>query len=96
MDRRLHDRYVERAMWPIGRGDRKFWIAVIVLGSLVAAGIYAWIYQIQRGLWVTGLNQKVSWGFYIINCVFFIGMAPSGLKHGSDLTGLYRRPPGAG
>jgi len=78
MDRRLHDRYVERAMWPIGRGDRKFWIAVIVLGSLVAAGIYAWIYQIQRGLWVTGLNQKVSWGFYIINCVFFIGMSYGG------------------
>lgn len=78
MDRRTHDRYVERAMWPIGRGDRQFWIAVVVLGALVAAGIYAWIYQIQRGLWVTGLNQKVSWGFYIINAVFFIGMSYGG------------------
>lgn len=78
MERKQHDRYVERAMWPIGRGDRKFWIAVIVLGAMVAAGIYAWIYQIQRGLWVTGLNQKVSWGFYIINCVFFIGMSYGG------------------
>ncbi len=78
MDRRTHDRYVERATWPIGRGDRQFWIAVTVLGALVAAGIYAWIYQIQRGLWVTGLNQKVSWGFYIINCVFFIGMSYGG------------------
>ena len=78
MDRRTHDRYVERAMWPIGRGDRMFWISVGVLGALVAAGIYAWIYQIQRGLWVTGLNQKVSWGFYIINCVFFIGMSYGG------------------
>ncbi len=78
MDRRTHDRYVERAMWPIGRGDRQFWIAVTVLGALVAAGIYAWIYQIQRGLWVTGLNQKVSWGFYIINCVFFIGISYGG------------------
>ncbi|HEU5288323.1 MAG TPA: NrfD/PsrC family molybdoenzyme membrane anchor subunit [Candidatus Limnocylindria bacterium] len=78
MERKQHDRYVERAMWPIGRGDRKFWIAVVVLGAMVAAGIYAWIYQIQRGLWVTGLNQKVSWGFYIINCVFFIGMSYGG------------------
>ena len=78
MERRQHDRYIERAMWPIGKGDRKFWIAVAVLGSMVAAGIYAWIYQIQRGLWVTGLNQKVSWGFYIINCVFFIGMSYGG------------------
>jgi Ni/Fe-hydrogenase subunit HybB-like protein len=78
MERTQHDRYVERAMWPIGKGDRKFWISVAVLGTMVAAGIYAWIYQIQRGLWVTGLNQKVSWGFYIINCVFFIGMSYGG------------------
>jgi Ni/Fe-hydrogenase subunit HybB-like protein len=27
---------------------------------------------------VTGLNQKVSWGFYIINCVFFIGISYGG------------------
>lgn len=78
MDRQTHDRYIERATWSIGRGDRNFWIAVFVLSALVAAGIYAWIYQIQRGLWVTGLNQKVSWGFYIINCVFFIGMSYGG------------------
>lgn len=78
MDRRTHDRYVERAMWPIGRGDRFFWISVVVLGATVAAGVYAWLYQVQRGLWVTGLNQKVSWGFYIINCVFFIGISYGG------------------
>ncbi len=78
MDRRTHARYVERAMWPIGRGDRKFWISVAILSALVAAGVYAWIYQVQRGLWVTGLNQKVSWGFYIINCVFFIGISYGG------------------
>jgi molybdopterin-containing oxidoreductase family membrane subunit len=78
MDRRTRDRYVERALWPIGRGDRNFWIAVLVLSALVATGIYAYIYQLQRGLWVTGLNQKVSWGFYIINCVFFIGISYGG------------------
>ncbi|TMG41130.1 MAG: polysulfide reductase [Chloroflexi bacterium] len=78
MDSRTHTRYVERAMWPIGRGDRKFWIAVVVLSAMVAAGFYAYIYQLQRGLWVTGLNQKVSWGFYIINCVFFIGISYGG------------------
>ncbi|MDE3111974.1 MAG: polysulfide reductase NrfD [Chloroflexota bacterium] len=78
MDRRTRGLYIERAVWPIGRGDRNFWIAVAVLGAVVAAGVYAWIYQVQRGLWVTGLNQKVSWGFYIINCVFFIGISYGG------------------
>jgi Ni/Fe-hydrogenase subunit HybB-like protein len=65
-------------MWPIGRGDRQFWIAVVVLSAMVVAGFYAYVYQLQRGLWVTGLNQKVSWGFYIINCVFFIGISYGG------------------
>jgi len=78
MQAAAHGRYLQRAMWPIGRGDRNFWVAVLVLSALVIAGIYAWIYQVQRGLWVTGLNQKVSWGFYIINCVFFIGISYGG------------------
>ena len=69
---------MERALWPIGRGDRKFWISVTVLSALVLFGLYAYVYQLQNGLWVTGLNQKVSWGFYIINCVFFIGISYGG------------------
>ncbi len=78
MDARTRSLYVERALWPIGRGDRQFWIAVLGLSALVAVGIYAYVYQLQNGLWVTGLNQKVSWGFYIINCVFFIGISYGG------------------
>ncbi len=78
MDRLTRERYVERAVWPIGRGDRNFWMSVTALSSLVLAGLYAWIYQLQNGLGVTGLNQKVSWGFYIINCVFFIGISYGG------------------
>src|SRR6266540_4310818 len=78
MDARTRAHYVERALWPIGKGDRNFWIAVVVLSAAVATGLAAWIYQLQNGLWVTGLNQKVSWGFYIINCVFFIGISYGG------------------
>lgn len=78
MDRLTRERYVERAVWPIGRGDPNFWISVGVLSAAVLAGLYAWIYQLRNGLGVTGLNQKVSWGFYIINCVFFIGISYGG------------------
>jgi Ni/Fe-hydrogenase subunit HybB-like protein len=78
VDRTTLTLYRERATWSIGHGDRKFWISLVVLSSLVAAGVYAYVYQVQRGLWVTGLNQKVSWGFYIINCVFFIGISYGG------------------
>mgnify|MGYP001792696238 CR=1 FL=1 len=78
MDRRTYDNYVERAVWPIGRGGVRYWTLVVVFAALVLAGVYAWIYQVQRGLSVTGLNQKVSWGFYIVNCVFFIGISYGG------------------
>jgi Ni/Fe-hydrogenase subunit HybB-like protein len=78
MDARTRARYIERAIWSIGRGDVKFWAAVAALSAVVAFGVYAWVYQLQNGLGVTGLNQKVSWGFYIINCVFFIGMSYGG------------------
>ena len=78
MDRRTYENYVERAVWPIGRGGVRYWTLVVVFAALVLAGVYAWIYQVQRGLSVTGLNQKVSWGFYIVNCVFFIGISYGG------------------
>ena len=78
MDATTRERYIERAVWPIGRGDRNFWVSVTVLSTLVAAGLGAWVYQLINGLGVTGLNQKVSWGFYIINCVFFIGISYGG------------------
>ena len=34
--------------------------------------------QILHGLGVTGLNQPVAWGFYIVNFVFFIGISHAG------------------
>ena len=34
--------------------------------------------QILYGLGVTGLNQPVAWGFYIVNFVFFIGISHAG------------------
>ena len=34
--------------------------------------------QILLGLGVTGLNQPVAWGFYIVNFVFFIGISHAG------------------
>jgi molybdopterin-containing oxidoreductase family membrane subunit len=43
---------------------------------LLAAMMYAW--QVWFGLGVTGMNQPVTWGFYIVNFVFFIGISHAG------------------
>jgi molybdopterin-containing oxidoreductase family membrane subunit len=34
--------------------------------------------QVGLGLGVTGMNQPVTWGFYIVNFVFFIGISHAG------------------
>lgn len=53
----------------------------IVLGIFVAIFVWSlvmYINQIRYGLGVTGMNQTVTWGFYIVNFVFFIGISHAG------------------
>lgn len=54
----------------------------LILGGILFA-IFVWTMymystQISRGLGVTGLNRPISWGFYIVNFVFFIGISHAG------------------
>ncbi|MGE5460259.1 MAG: NrfD/PsrC family molybdoenzyme membrane anchor subunit [Solirubrobacterales bacterium] len=61
-----------RAWGPKGR------LLVAGLASVVAWGVFAWLWQVAHGLAVTGLNDRVSWGFYLTNFVFFIGISHAG------------------
>jgi Ni/Fe-hydrogenase subunit HybB-like protein len=46
---------------------------LLVLG--MAVGIYAYSFQARYGLSVTGMGDIVSWGFYISNFTFLVGVA---------------------
>ncbi len=54
----------------------------IVLGALFLLTIllYAlpWAYQIYTGQGVTGLNVPVFWGVYLVNFIFWVGVAHAG------------------
>lgn len=63
---------------PIFSVSRAYLILVVVSLTLIVAGLGAWIYQLIFGLGVTGLNQRVFWGIYISNFIFFIGISYSG------------------
>lgn len=63
---------------PIEQTGMGFYVAVIILLGVIAFTCYTYIKQIIFGLGVTGLGQPVSWGFYIINFVFFIGISHAG------------------
>jgi Ni/Fe-hydrogenase subunit HybB-like protein len=60
---------------PLGRRGR-LWITG--LASIVACAFLAWIYQLVHGLRVTDMGNVVSWGTYMTNFVFFIGISHAG------------------
>jgi len=63
---------------PIERTSRRFYITLAVLLALIFWGGFAYVYQLRHGLGVTGMNQPISWGFYVTNFVFFIGISHAG------------------
>ena len=66
-----------------------------VLAATCALGLFAFIHQARRGLIVTGMGNYFSWGVYIVNFVFFIGISHAGTLVSAILrvTGAeWRRP----
>jgi len=63
---------------PIENPGKSFYYIVAVLLVIILYTGYVYIRQIYYGLGVTGMAQPVTWGFYIINFVFFIGISHAG------------------
>jgi Ni/Fe-hydrogenase subunit HybB-like protein len=62
----------------LSRPKRYYWAIVAVLFLGVLAGAACWTYQIFVGIGVGGQNNPVAWGTYLINFVFWVGIAHSG------------------
>lgn len=60
------------------RPGPRFWIWVIVLSLVVVAGLAGFIYQLIKGIGVTGLNDDVFWGLYTVDLVTLIGFSYGG------------------
>jgi molybdopterin-containing oxidoreductase family membrane subunit len=58
-------------------GSRKYWLWVASLLFVVLAGSLCYVLQLTHGLAVTGLSRDVSWGLYIAQFTFFVGVAAS-------------------
>ncbi len=56
-------------------GDIRFYAWMGFLTVLVLVGLHAWARQLVDGLQVTGLTNQVSWGAYIANFTFLVGVA---------------------
>ncbi|MFX1511582.1 MAG: NrfD/PsrC family molybdoenzyme membrane anchor subunit [Promethearchaeota archaeon] len=68
----------KRILEPILHIGKRFYIFISILILIISVGAIAWIHQLQNGLGVTWLNQRVFWGIYITNFIFFIGISHAG------------------
>jgi molybdopterin-containing oxidoreductase family membrane subunit len=59
----------------VSKGSKGYYIWVGLLLSLMTIGAVAYVYQLGNGLGVTAMRDQVSWGFYISNFTFLVGVA---------------------
>lgn len=56
-------------------GSKAYWIWVSILIILALLGLHAYANQLASGLFTSGMGDEVSWGLYIANFAFLVGMA---------------------
>jgi len=58
-------------------GSRKYWLWLSFLAAVIGVGVLCYLWQFFVGLGITGLGRDVSWGFYIAQFTFLVGVAAS-------------------
>lgn len=61
------------------RGNRYYWAWVGFLLLLIAVGSAAYLGQLRGGLIVSHMRDPVSWGYYIGNFTFLVGVAAAAI-----------------
>jgi Ni/Fe-hydrogenase subunit HybB-like protein len=56
-------------------GNRTYYLWIAFLSFFILLGISAYIDQLNRGLITTAMRDQVSWGLYISNFTFLVGVA---------------------
>ena len=72
---RLFSQFVRGSIALVVRGNRHYWAWIAFLGVLIVSGAAAYVEQLSGGLIVTAMRDQVSWGFYIGNFTFLVGVA---------------------
>ena len=58
-------------------GDRKYWAWMLTLLVIAGIGFIFYLRQFHYGLGITGMSRDVSWGLYISQFTFLVGVAAS-------------------
>ncbi len=61
------------------KGSKKYWGLLIGLLIIMGIAFGFWLWQLSFGLGITGMSRDVSWGFYIAQFTFLVGVAAGGV-----------------
>jgi Ni/Fe-hydrogenase subunit HybB-like protein len=68
-----------RFLWRMWRsaftGTLRFYVAMTLLTALFLVGFNAWAHQVVDGMARTNMSDHVSWGLYVANFTFGVGLA---------------------
>jgi Ni/Fe-hydrogenase subunit HybB-like protein len=71
--------FVRSALYSATTGGRRYHVWMGTLTLLMLIGAYAYSLQLRYGLGVTGMSDHVSWGLYISNFTFLVGLAAAAM-----------------
>lgn len=60
-------------------GSRRYWTWIFFLLAITGIGFIYYLKQFDYGLGITGMSRDVSWGLYIGQFTFLVGVAASGV-----------------
>jgi molybdopterin-containing oxidoreductase family membrane subunit len=58
-------------------GTRRYWAWILLLGAVIFVGFLFYLRQFSEGLAITGMSRDVTWGLYIAQFTFLVGVAAS-------------------
>lgn len=70
-----YPRFLWRIVSASTNGSSLFYVWMTALTAIALVGASAWAYQVRDGMALTGMSDHVSWGLYIANFTFGVGLA---------------------
>jgi Ni/Fe-hydrogenase subunit HybB-like protein len=68
----------EKILTGLAPPNRRYYFFLALAGLAILVGAFSWGWQIATGIGAAGTNHPVMWGTYLINFVFWVGIAHSG------------------
>lgn len=74
-----YSKFIGRSLWLATEGSFGFYAWMTALTAVFLVGANAWANQVAGGMIGTNMTDQVSWGLYIANFTFMVGLAAGGV-----------------